>query len=1025
MRFNDPTATHARLRERPYRGTDGGGVEELTTNIDILSYESTHQFAYGEFANAVRSLLKKAIDETKAVPRQQSTKARAKSVTSLRQKLTERGIISSVEIENEIKDLAGVRLIFYTDSDVNAFLQTGLIPTLFEVHWDETRIHHPTDENQLQRYQGIHYTVSLKEPELSQPKYQTFTGMRCEVQIQTVLNHAWAEIYHDMIYKRRGSKGFGTAKVQALDRRMKRIMDDYLRPAGYELQKAQADHRRLLEGKALFDRDAFNLLASCKSNNERDEILTSINDDLIPNFDDLSAVYPDLREAVLASVEAARRTATVPYEFAGGTIEGRTVGDVTATAIKILDGLRYVNIGLTLKSWVQLYQGTDDAEIHGKLIQATKRLAKFDLAVWKKVGPGVQGMLGEELAADTAIPRALAMAIADELLGTTLEGTQFAARAATIRTAAIPAIESVKRIRSTVLGVLAQRFDESSSDEERRGALATMREATVLPSQAVYSNELCRLVLEDTKFIVEFYAARAEHFSHELLQYIEHRLLFDYRRAQDLVVDVENRFGCQDIAAQVVAAIRSLRDVINRDEGFVRYKTLVGHESVFPFEWDDDGIDYQKRNTYRLEQVERYVESISEDNSDQWYELAKRCAATKSNDAATFPAFAAFLKSLSQTKPKVAIALFDRGDPDIATFLAAHLNGLVISGAPNLYSDVVRKHLDQARNLGSIVRHARSLGESGAGTVIEVLERAISLDDALVVRACVPYAVENYAKRKALAEEIFVPALRYLNRCKDPHWLHDTWFLSEAGPFFRGLSGDQADLVRSGLILLDRLDNHVETILKALAHQYPRSVWQFLRDRFKREGDDYEPIPFKFYDLREVLARDVELAVSVMKAWHDEGDNDLFQFSGGRLLHAVFPEFTEALGIKLANVVTDNPSRNAKFVVSVLRNYEGDTFTHLAIKELVEGLPQDHPQFNAVDNLLESTGVVSGEFGFVEAFRAKKTELTLWLADDRKKVREFAERYLAKIDQKIAAEQRSADASARLHELDYEDDVDK
>jgi hypothetical protein len=76
---------------------------------------------------------------------------RKKRATSSRN-LEARGLLESSCVEDEIKDLAGVRLIFYTNTDVERFLNSRLIPENFE-EWDQTRIHHPTRENANQRYQ--------------------------------------------------------------------------------------------------------------------------------------------------------------------------------------------------------------------------------------------------------------------------------------------------------------------------------------------------------------------------------------------------------------------------------------------------------------------------------------------------------------------------------------------------------------------------------------------------------------------------------------------------------------------------------------------------------------------------------------------------------------------------------------------------------------------------------------------------------------------------------------------------------
>jgi len=217
--------------------------------MKISDYESTGESVYEEFAKLVRSLLKKAIAKSKGLPRPQSTQSRAKSVDSLTLKLEDRKLLDSERIEDEIKDLAGVRLIFYTDTDVDTLLQSRLIPDNFSVQWGETKVHHPTDENDQQRYKAFHYTVSLSERHLELEKYKKFNGLRCEIQIQAILNHAWAETTHDMIYKPRKSPGFGTKAREQLEARMKKTMDDYLRATGCEFQKVQKDHEHLMQGK--------------------------------------------------------------------------------------------------------------------------------------------------------------------------------------------------------------------------------------------------------------------------------------------------------------------------------------------------------------------------------------------------------------------------------------------------------------------------------------------------------------------------------------------------------------------------------------------------------------------------------------------------------------------------------------------------------------------------------------------------------------------------------------------------------
>ena len=145
-------------------------------------YEREHYARYAEFAEIIALILQKAIDASDG-PRPQSIQHRAKSPKSLRDRLAETDKLESDSIENDRRDLAGVRLIFYTNTDIDRFLNSRVIFENFEIERDATRIHHPTKENDERRYRAIHYTVRLKENRAKLPEYSKFEGMRCEIQI--------------------------------------------------------------------------------------------------------------------------------------------------------------------------------------------------------------------------------------------------------------------------------------------------------------------------------------------------------------------------------------------------------------------------------------------------------------------------------------------------------------------------------------------------------------------------------------------------------------------------------------------------------------------------------------------------------------------------------------------------------------------------------------------------------------------------------------------------------------------------
>lgn len=260
--------------------------------MNLDEYERLHRPTYQAFADVVRFILERAISADARVPRPQAVQSRAKQVESLRRRLEQSNKMDTQTLEIDRRDLAGARLVFYTNNDVDRFIASRLIRDNFDIEEDSTKVHHPLPENEGLRYRAIHYTVRLREDRVRLPEYAEFADLRCEIQVQTILNHAWSETSHDIIYKDNLGTGFGKRALEAITRRFERIVDRYLIPAGYEIQKAQQDYERVLQGKAWFDQDIVQRLDQAQDNNERYEILSGLKDYTIPYYDDLPTARP-------------------------------------------------------------------------------------------------------------------------------------------------------------------------------------------------------------------------------------------------------------------------------------------------------------------------------------------------------------------------------------------------------------------------------------------------------------------------------------------------------------------------------------------------------------------------------------------------------------------------------------------------------------------------------------------------------------------------------------------------------------
>lgn len=996
--------------------------------MNFDEYEKQYETRYAEFARMVREILEHAINGTEGVPRPQSIQCRAKEASHLRPKLEARALLDSSSIEDEIKDLAGARLIFYTNTDVDRFLNSRLIPENFEVHWDQTRIHHPIEENANQRYQAIHYTVSLNEARTALVEYAKFKGLRCEVQIQTILIHAWAETSHDITYHRPESQGFGQKAMSSIEARLNKIMDEYLLPAGYEFRKIQHDFQRLMQGQELFDRGTIKALDACTDNNERHEILRSLHEYVLPNYDDIAAIYPELRSALLRAVDKAGAAETRPIETPFGNLDGRTAEDVSKLVIRIISDLRYVDAEATLRAFGYIYEASTDAEVRREVDRGVEELARYNLDVWRQAGPAVQLALVsviDRLSSDERnVFWPLLHTVWRECLNTELRGTSWSADALTISSGTMPAVDDLKTVRRSSIDGLLEFYDKASSVDEKRPILGSLWTATRLPSQANYSNDLCAIVIGDAKRIVDELTGRAAAEPYEILQHVERHLLFEHRRAQQIASAGDDRFECKELAQDLDAAIIKFRDAANANAGFVRYKTLVGYESVMPPQWDDEDFDYADTEEYRRQSIAEYVQSLSDETEDEWYAIIERCAETKSNDMATFPLFGEFLVLLAKRKPDIAERFLLRANDDLLNFLTAFLKGLYESGDRAIYDRTVARYLHAGTNLTALARQWRISAMEDETLIKAILDEAISKEDDIAVMECVVAVITRHSEDlEPLIASCFEPGLRYLTAKKEARWVNGAWFASEAKTFFAELSAGTAELVLDNLLSVPRLDTHTEWILAYIARGHATAVWTFLGRRILADQRDrdgrYEAIPYQFHRLPEVLSQDAASAVRTTRGLYTPGDT-LFQFRGARLVSAMFPGFPENLAHELTALATTGTDDDVDFILQVLRAYQGQQTTHMVVKELVARLPGDDQRLEVAEICLQSTGVVGGEFGFVEAYRTRKAQIETWLTDSRPPVRTFAERFVRRLDQSIAAEQRRAEQDREMRRRHYE-----
>ena len=131
--------------------------------------------------------------------------SRAKNPTRLETKVKQRAMkkayASVDEIYEDIVDLSGVRVALYFPAEreeVGRIIKSIFVPVVEPKEFPAPE--QPTYKKRFSGYWATHYRVRLPETLLNESQ-KRYAEARIEIQVASVLMHAWSEVEHDLVYK--------------------------------------------------------------------------------------------------------------------------------------------------------------------------------------------------------------------------------------------------------------------------------------------------------------------------------------------------------------------------------------------------------------------------------------------------------------------------------------------------------------------------------------------------------------------------------------------------------------------------------------------------------------------------------------------------------------------------------------------------------------------------------------------------------------------------------------------------------
>lgn len=172
----------------------GFSVKDNIVQECIKNY-STCKPLYEAFTIKMEELIRSILNEYNISVH--SVTSRTKDIEKLSEKLSQEG--KAYKAFTGVTDLSGVRIICLFSEQVDKIAE--IIKETFQVYSEFSVDKREVIDPDRFGYLSLHYVVKLSKERAQLKEYERYSHLFCEIQIRSILQHAWAEIEHDLGYK--------------------------------------------------------------------------------------------------------------------------------------------------------------------------------------------------------------------------------------------------------------------------------------------------------------------------------------------------------------------------------------------------------------------------------------------------------------------------------------------------------------------------------------------------------------------------------------------------------------------------------------------------------------------------------------------------------------------------------------------------------------------------------------------------------------------------------------------------------
>lgn len=165
--------------------------------VEAVEWYKQNYSTFKSLAATVDSIVRQVLDQ-KGINYHSITN-RPKEIDRYREKASKE---KYDDPRSQIMDMAGVRIITYIDSDAKKV--KDIIEELFEIIPEYSKDKAQDLGTDRMGYRSIHCVCKLGNDRLALQENKIYENLLFEIQIRTILQHAWAEFEHNRNYKFKG-----------------------------------------------------------------------------------------------------------------------------------------------------------------------------------------------------------------------------------------------------------------------------------------------------------------------------------------------------------------------------------------------------------------------------------------------------------------------------------------------------------------------------------------------------------------------------------------------------------------------------------------------------------------------------------------------------------------------------------------------------------------------------------------------------------------------------------------------------